>query len=703
MKPVIDPVSPLREDPRGRAFDRIGAFSVFLAALGARLYYLHQLRETPLFAQLRLDPLYYVEWGRRIAAGDWLSGTEAFEQSPLYAYILAGIFRAAGEGLLAPRLVQAVAGSLTCLVVFYIGRRLLGRSAGLAAGLLAALYAPGIFYDGMVMKTAWAVLLAAGMTLALVASEGSRRSMLFTAGLLLGLASLVRDNLILLSPILAIWLAADTRIRGQMTRGWIRESAARVAFFAAGLALAIAPVAARNMAVSGEPVLLTAGGGEVFYIGNNPEADGRYSPPPFVRATGGLEHEDFRAEAARRLGHPVSRSEASAYWLSEGIGWIRAHPREYVALLDRKFLIFVNAYELPDNQSFEHHRRFVPALRGLPTWALLFPLAAAGFVMCLRRWRDLLPLYVIGGGYLGTVLLFFNFGRFRMPLVPVLLVFAGGALAGLPGLVPRRGAARRAVATAGAAVAALALALMPVATDALHRGQSDSDLAELMARAGRIDEARELSGSGLRLIESVYADAGGSLDDAGRVAPVGRAGRPALGESYYAVLMEACRTRAAIARRDGDDPGALAWSARAAAAAPDSIIGRDALTGYAEALLVAGRPAEALPTIIKARGLDPSAFRPALVHAEALHRTGHPEEALRVVEAALDSAVDPSPLDLADAAYGMGLIHRDLGDIPGMRFHLRETLNRSPDHPMAARIRRLLAEADGAEGLQSFP
>jgi Xaa-Pro aminopeptidase len=67
----------------------------------------------------------------------------------------------------------------------------------------------------------------------------------------------------------------------------------------------------------------------------------------------------------------------------------------------------------------------VPALRFLPTFALLLPLACAGALVSIRRWRDLLPLHLIAAGYVLTVMLFFNFARFRMPLVPVLIAFAG--------------------------------------------------------------------------------------------------------------------------------------------------------------------------------------------------------------------------------------------------------------------------------------
>ena len=50
------------------------------------------LRATPWFDHLVVDPEYYDEWARRIAAGDWL-GERPFYMDPLYPYFLGVIYR----------------------------------------------------------------------------------------------------------------------------------------------------------------------------------------------------------------------------------------------------------------------------------------------------------------------------------------------------------------------------------------------------------------------------------------------------------------------------------------------------------------------------------------------------------------------------------------------------------------------------------
>src|SRR6059036_3646904 len=102
----------LRREPRAA---RIVA-GVFVIALLLRLEYLRELYGSGLWDYLRLDPLYYHDWAIRIARGEVLGG-QTYEMTPLYAYALAGVFRLLGDSLLAPRLLQALAGSATCAVV----------------------------------------------------------------------------------------------------------------------------------------------------------------------------------------------------------------------------------------------------------------------------------------------------------------------------------------------------------------------------------------------------------------------------------------------------------------------------------------------------------------------------------------------------------------------------------------------------------
>src|SRR5213593_2087966 len=155
------------------------------------------LRATPWFDHLVVDPEYYDEWARRLAAGGWL-GERPFYMDPLYPYFLGVIYRLCGRDLLLVRLVQVALGAGSCALVAVIGRRVGGAAIGALAALGFALYKPDIFYVAEVDKTCLSVFLtAAALALALGPSLPAR----FAAGFTLGLAALTRANFLLFAPL----------------------------------------------------------------------------------------------------------------------------------------------------------------------------------------------------------------------------------------------------------------------------------------------------------------------------------------------------------------------------------------------------------------------------------------------------------------------------------------------------------------------
>src|SRR6267142_2965053 len=116
---------------------------VFLFALLLRLEYLRQLSGSGLWDYLRLDPLYYHDWAVRISRGE-VAGTQTYEMTPLYAYVMAAVFRLFGYSLFLPRLLQALVGAGTCALTALLGCRVFGRAEGWLGGLAMAAYGPAL-------------------------------------------------------------------------------------------------------------------------------------------------------------------------------------------------------------------------------------------------------------------------------------------------------------------------------------------------------------------------------------------------------------------------------------------------------------------------------------------------------------------------------------------------------------------------------
>src|SRR5262249_39705503 len=128
------------------------ALWIFLTALAVRLVHVWQMRGSPLFSALLGDSGGYDEWARRIAGGEWI-GTDVFYQAPLYPYMLGVIYAVAGRHLLLVRVVQVLIGSASCVFLARAVERFVSRRASVAAGLMLALYAPAIFFDGLIQKS----------------------------------------------------------------------------------------------------------------------------------------------------------------------------------------------------------------------------------------------------------------------------------------------------------------------------------------------------------------------------------------------------------------------------------------------------------------------------------------------------------------------------------------------------------------------
>jgi len=638
--------------------------AVFCTACLLRFIYLGQIASSPFFDFLQLDPAYYHDWAMAISRGDWV-GSEVFEQSPLYPYLLALYLMVFGHDLYLLRVIQLGIGAVTCVLTYLLGCRMFDRKVGLLAGMGCALYAPYFFYEGQVMKEFLTPPLATGALLLLLA----RRP--FAAGLLIGAAALVRDNFLLLLAVMAAWMAcaAGGRMAGRL--------AAPLPLLAGALVVLL-PVGIRNYAVGGDFVLTTSGGGEVFYIGNGPYANGAYVPPPWVRSTPKFEHEDFRKKARELTGREMTRGEASHYWWMQGVRWLAANPGKAALLYMRKFALFWNDHELPDNYSIYTFKKFSWLLAHLLTFG---PVAALAWVGAALTWKDrgrLLPLYLAAIGYMVSVILMFNFGRFRLAIVPLLLVMAAKGLTCLWDLAT----ARRLAALAGTA-AMLAVILPFVYIDwssaAEEPFQDRLHLGAAYRQAKRFPEAEATLRQVVQDAESVVRRHGGDPT---------RADRTPGGVTFVLALSSAHRDLAGALADQKRYAEAVDEYRRAAALAPtDATIHLN----MAAALKSAGDLPAAALAYEKAAALDPASFVARFDLAKVYYDLGRLPEALARLEEARRANPKLGTLDLADYHYGMGAV---LYAMPGREQeaagHFVEALALNPAAEQAAEVREAL-------------
>ena len=132
------------------------SFLIFAIAFAIRLIHLNSYVSYPPFDLPLAGNAAYVKTALKIIDGDILGGSEIFyDNSPIYSYILAGIFKILGIDFYAVRFLQIVIGSLNCSLIAMISRRYFGMTAALISGGIASLYGPLIFYDAEIIVLSW--------------------------------------------------------------------------------------------------------------------------------------------------------------------------------------------------------------------------------------------------------------------------------------------------------------------------------------------------------------------------------------------------------------------------------------------------------------------------------------------------------------------------------------------------------------------
>ena len=422
--PELPEVPELPGRPASSRTHLVWLAAIFLVALALRAYYVFEIWPHPAARLPILDAEAYRRIALEIRAGDWL-GDAVYDLDPLYPFCLAAIYSIVEPDTRGVLLVQALLDASTVLVVMLVARRVFGVRSAVAAGFLAATYKLFFYFSGLLQKEALMLFLLMSAMLAILrAAERDRPRAWLPAGSLIGLAALTRGNSLLFAPALLAWIAIEGR-------GSLARRAAAGLCFTLGVAAIILPVTLRNFVVGGDLVLLNSQAGQNFYIGNfRANRTGAYQAPPFLRPNPDVEEQDFAAEAARRTGRSdLLPSEISSFWLREGLAEIQADPVHFLWHTGKKLVVFANAYEIPDNSSFEYFQRNVSPLLNLPlpTWAIVLPLAVAGMAMSYRR-REARVLMLFFASYTAGILLFFNLSRMRLPVVPVAIVFAGFAI-----------------------------------------------------------------------------------------------------------------------------------------------------------------------------------------------------------------------------------------------------------------------------------
>jgi 4-amino-4-deoxy-L-arabinose transferase-like glycosyltransferase len=377
---------------------------IFLGAFLIRLGVLFLLGDTP-----RGDAADYENIALNIINGKGFVSTRMGLYSyrpPLYPLFLAGIFSVFKHSYFIVAFIQAIISSITCVIVFYIGKSIFDEKNGLISSVILALYPTLIFYSTQLLsETLFIFILSLSIYVFFKENDNYGQNYKWILlGILLGLGSLCRP---VIFPFLIFLIPFCFLNAGGNLRKWILVSCFTL--------LTIFPWTIRNYYVHEKFVLLTTYGGANLWMGNYSGATGYIGQPKNIN------------ELVRQEGIPETKKDKEFY--RKGLNFIIENPSDFFLLSVKKFFLFWNPL-VEDHSGPRYIKdknidyKSIIAI----SYSCLILLGIIGFFTISDVWKKTGLLLTLVMYFSMVSMIFYVSLRYRQPIIPVLSLFAGKGL-----------------------------------------------------------------------------------------------------------------------------------------------------------------------------------------------------------------------------------------------------------------------------------
>ena len=376
------------------------------------------------------DECTYIRLATRIVEGEGMTSGSGWLWAPGYPFLLglSKLITGYSSAIIAPQIAAAAASGV---LVYLLARRHADRRAGLLAAWILALSPMEVWYTIRLWSECLYTLLLLMAVYGLdEAREGfthsTRRAVLQAAGVggLVGVCMLFRGVATYMLPLFMVGIAWR---RFLVPRAW-----AQCVAIGLTAALVVTPYSLYATHKFEDTVVTDRTLGQMMWLGNND-----FDPISFDWGNGQLSKRAFErsADKGREPCAPRSKAmERESCQTKAGIDWILAHPAEFVQRMPLRVAQLLNPHSL-----LTRHLRW-GRWRGMPwwmdeiiiawgaVWSLgVIWLGAVGLVARARAGRgvtiSLILLY-----HCAAISALAGLSRYRAPLEPLLMIYAGGLL-----------------------------------------------------------------------------------------------------------------------------------------------------------------------------------------------------------------------------------------------------------------------------------
>lgn len=337
-------------------------------------------------------------------------GLPTAHREPFYPLVLAALYSATGVRYWAVVALNILLGVGTVLLLYKAAEGLFGEAVGVLAAGMAALHPQLLFYVSEARReTLQTLLLLGAVTTALEASRRDCARCAAASGVLGALVGMTNSALLPAVAVLipAVWWVGRREPGPALRRALVLGAAMTLAY-------SVWPV--RNVVVFHRFIPGITHGGDHLYLG--------FIIPNEVAGTPEAERIVREDPVVQRIDQLPEDERGPAYYQAAR-EWIAAHPGEFVKRVVQSFLKLWRLYPYPRDYGMNYRLiKWVSILSD--GW--MIPLGLVGLVLALRRQPEAAIPFAVIATASAVYSVFWAIVRYRLPLMPLVLLFAAYAL-----------------------------------------------------------------------------------------------------------------------------------------------------------------------------------------------------------------------------------------------------------------------------------
>lgn len=375
---------------------------IFILAFCLRLWFILDY-STPIVA----DELDYDRLAVSILEGKGYvneSGQPTAQRPPGYPLFLSMIYFIFGRNFLFVRIIQALIDSFLCILIFYLGKEAFNEKIGVFAGILAALHLGFVSQSAKILTEGLSTFFLLVVIICFYKAKQNhlKKKYYFLTGFILGITSLIRSNLSIVFPLIAITLTYYLYKKNLS----LKKAVKYLAIYTVAYFIPILPWTIRNYDVFHAFVPISTYQGIAFYTSYTPQ-DGKI----YGNVT--------RDDVTKTAGMLSSEAERSNFLTKETLKLIGEDPAIFFKLLSLKMAYLFSPFDwglIPNRVVYNY------------LYVFCFPFFLYGSFMLLHRFNELLPFYIPILGIITSTVVFFGIPRFRVPVEPYMILISCWAI-----------------------------------------------------------------------------------------------------------------------------------------------------------------------------------------------------------------------------------------------------------------------------------